>query len=78
MVQVQTLKASLDGLEKIKRARETLSMERGWAIDNEQWLEEASEHLPLVTAGKNTIPGTVSIGTWKRFLRGEAIRPVGK
>jgi WD40 repeat protein len=71
---VQTLKASLKGLERIRQARETLSAQKGWAIDNEQWLEEASPFLPLSGVGKKTAPGTVSIATWKRFLSGKAIK----
>ncbi|GAB4176146.1 MAG: NB-ARC domain-containing protein [Coleofasciculaceae cyanobacterium] len=68
---LRILKASPEGLNKIRQARE----EKGWAIDNPQWLEEASKFLPLVKHGKRIGPGTVSIGTWKRFLKGEGVRP---
>ncbi|MBW4465096.1 MAG: NACHT domain-containing protein [Pegethrix bostrychoides GSE-TBD4-15B] len=69
-----TVKASEEGLEKIKQARERLTQENGWAVDNEQWLDEASKYLPLAKAGKSMEPGTVSIGTWKRFLGGQGVK----
>jgi NB-ARC domain len=60
-----SIKISPDRLEQIQAARK----QRKLAIDKPQWLIEASQILN---------PGTefeeVSIGTWKRFLRGESVR----
>lgn len=67
---MRTYKASPKGLKRIKEAR----LEKRWAIDNPQWLEEASKFLPLVKYGKRKGLGTVSIGTWKRFLKGEGVK----
>lgn len=69
---MRTLKASPEGLDRIRKARQ----EKDWAIDNPQWWEEASKFLPLVKIknGKNLVPGAVGIGTWKRFLAGTAIK----
>jgi tetratricopeptide (TPR) repeat protein len=72
---MRTLKASSEGLQKIRYARENLTQENGWAVDNEQWLEETTKFLPPVRrAGRSSVPGTVSIGTWKRFLGGKAVK----
>jgi hypothetical protein len=71
---VGTLKASPEGLDRIRQARKQITEEQGWAIEDERWLEEASSFLPLVKSGKNLVPGTVGIGTWKRFLAGTAIK----
>jgi WD40 repeat protein len=68
---LRILKATPEGLHKIRKARQ----EKDWAIDNPQWLEEASKFLPVVKYGKRKGAGTVSIGTWKRFLKGEGVRP---
>jgi NB-ARC domain len=60
-----SIKISPDRLEQVQAARK----QRKLAIDKPQWLIEASQILN---------PGTefeeVSIGTWKRFLRGKAVR----
>jgi hypothetical protein len=71
---MQTLKSSSEGLERIRIAREKLTSENGWAVDNEQWLDEASKFLPPVKVGRSTVLGTVSIATWKRFLSGKAVK----
>jgi AAA-like domain len=67
--QTCTLKASEQGLTKLKKAR----LDRGLAIDNSQWLYEASLII-------NSDPGVIdlykegfyangiSVATWKRFL----------
>ncbi len=75
MVKGRTLKASTPGLTRIKQARERITQETGWAVNNEQWLLEAGKFLPPVRSGKNIVPGAVSIGTWKRFLTGKPIKP---
>ena len=69
-----TLKASVAGIELIKQARKRIAAERGWAIESQEWLDEASKFLPLVECRKNLVPGTVSIGTWKRFLQGKPVK----
>jgi hypothetical protein len=60
-----SIRISPDRLQQIQTAR----TQRKLPIDSPQWLIDASEILN---------PGTefeeVSIGTWKRFLRGEAVR----
>ncbi len=60
-----SIRISPDRLQQVQAARK----QRKLAIDSPQWLIEASEILN---------PGTefeeVSIGTWKRFLRGDAVR----
>lgn len=66
---MRSLKASAEGLKKIKQARET----RGLAIDKSEWLEEASNFIPPIKNGKKVVPVTVSIGTWKRFLSGKPV-----
>jgi WD40 repeat protein len=68
---MQTLKASSEGLVKIKLAREKLSGENGWAIEDECWLEKASDFLPPTNTRKGETEGSVSIATWKRFLGGK-------
>jgi predicted NACHT family NTPase len=65
---VTTLKASEEGLVKIKQARR----ERGWAIEDPRWLVEASQKLDPDRTW--TIAGPyadgLSLPTWRRFLRG--------
>ncbi|MFB2917233.1 NB-ARC domain-containing protein [Aerosakkonema funiforme] len=74
-----SLKASALGLIKIKQARK----ERGWNVDDPQWLVEASE---IIAPDKNWqddnyklysifAPG-VSLPTWKRFLKGQPINGI--
>ncbi len=72
---MQSLKASIQGLARIKQARQRITQEKGWAVDNPQWLEQASKFLPLVKNGKGMMPGTVGISTWKRFLAGKSVKP---
>jgi WD40 repeat protein len=70
---VRILKASPEGLDKIKKARE----EKGWAIDDKRsrWLREASKILEPEKNWEEIEQFAVSIGTWKRFLKGEAVKP---
>jgi len=72
---VQSLKASTQGLARLRPARQRITQEKGWAVDHPQWLEEASSFLPLVKNGKGVVPGTVGISTWKRFLAGKPVKP---
>ena len=60
-----SLKASPEGLTKIKQARK----EKGWNLNDVRWLEKASEVLGVVESEK-LAPG-ISYGTWKRFLGGK-------
>jgi NB-ARC domain len=73
---MKSFKASEQGKAKIRQAREQITQEKGWAIDYPEWLEEASSFLPQITNGKNISSASVSIGTWKRFLGGKAIKPM--
>jgi NB-ARC domain len=73
---MKSFKASEQGRAKIRQAREQITQEKGWAIDYSEWLEEASSFLPQIKNGKNITSATVSIGTWKRFLAGKAIKPM--
>ena len=72
---MQSLKASTQGLARIRQARQQITQEKGWAVDHPKWLEQASGFLPLVKNGKSMVPGTVGISTWKRFLAGEPVKP---
>ncbi|MCC3591906.1 eIF2A-related protein [Microcoleus sp. PH2017_28_MFU_U_A] len=69
---MKSLKASLRGLARIKQARE----ERGWAIEDPIWREEASQILDPNRDWENVEETylAVSIGTWKRFLQGTPIK----
>ncbi|BAY93375.1 hypothetical protein FDUTEX481_09363 [Tolypothrix sp. PCC 7601] len=71
-VTMRSLKSSPTGLKQIRQARNS----REIAIDREEWLEEASNFIAPVKNGKNLVPATVSIGTWKRFLWGKPVKPV--
>ncbi len=65
---MQTLKASLKGLEKIKEAVDKYQKATGWPLDDPRWAEEASQFLPEQRTTKGTlVPGTVSTGPWKNF-----------
>lgn len=66
-----SLKLSQTGLQIIKQARK----EKGWTIDNPSWLEQASQILQPERNWKNTevFAAGVSLPTWKRFLKGDAI-----
>ncbi|MBD1803885.1 DUF1822 family protein [Microcoleus sp. FACHB-SPT15] len=69
-----TLIASQQGLERIRQARN----EKGWIIEDDRWLREASKVLEPDTnweaedyvAGRIFAPG-ISLPTWKRFLEGK-------
>ncbi|MFB2835361.1 NACHT domain-containing protein [Floridanema evergladense] len=68
-----TLKASQQGLAKIKQARK----EKGWPIDDPRWQIEASQELePNGTWTEHDFYATgISLPTWRRFLAGkEAIQ----
>lgn len=67
---METLKASTPGLAKIKQARK----EKGWSVDNPQWLEEASKILGVNWEETGYFAEGISEGTWKRFLAGK--RPI--
>ena len=73
---MKSLKTSSEGLDKINKAIEQIQTEKGWAVDNENWLDEASKFLPIKKIGDTEVPGTVSIGTWKRFRSGHSIKPI--
>ena len=62
---MRTLKASVEGLKKIREAREN----KGWAIDDLRWLDEVKKYLPPEKNGRKEIPGEISIGTWKTSVR---------
>ncbi|MDJ0674281.1 MAG: NB-ARC domain-containing protein, partial [Calothrix sp. MO_167.B42] len=68
---MRSLKPSPQGLKRIKEARET----RGLAIDNPEWLEEASNILEPGKSWQYPVVA-VAIGTWKRFLQGKPVRAV--
>ncbi|MDY7004627.1 MAG: NB-ARC domain-containing protein [Cyanobacteriota bacterium] len=72
---MKTLKASFEGLEKVKEIIKKIQTEKGWTLDNENWLDEASKFLPMVKNGKKEVPDTVSIGTWKRFRKNTGVTP---
>lgn len=65
-----SLTSSKLGLEKIKLARKA----KGWSIDDEKWLRCAAKFLPVDKFGNESLPGSVSLSTWKRFLRGKPIK----
>ena len=56
---MKSLKASSKGLDKIKKAIEQIQTEKGWALDNENWLDEASKFLPIEKIGDTEVPGNV-------------------
>ena len=67
---MKSFKASRGGLVRIKEAR----TERGWAIEDPRWREEASQILDPNGDWENVVEEThlaVSIATWKRFLQGK-------
>jgi hypothetical protein len=66
---MRSLKASAEGLKKIKEARETSDK---YAIDNPEWLEKASNILEPDIKWQYPVVA-VSIGTWKRFLSGRLV-----
>lgn len=62
-----TLKASQQGLEKIKQARS----KKGWSVDDFRWIESASEVLGVCWKEDGILAVGISEGTWKRFLAGK-------
>ncbi len=68
---MSSLKAAPEQLQRIKQAR----IDRGWSIDHPKWLLAASNILDPNIDWENTEQFAVSIGSWRRFLKGEPIRP---
>jgi WD40 repeat protein len=64
---VATLKASQQGLTRIKQARS----DKGWSVDDFRWIELASEVLGVSWKEKGVLAVGISEGTWKRFLAGK-------
>jgi transcriptional regulator with XRE-family HTH domain len=64
---VVTLKASQQGLAKIKQAR----LAKGWAVDDFRWIETASQVLGVFWEKEGVLAVGISEGTWKRFLAGK-------
>jgi len=64
---VTTLKASPQGLTKIKQARS----EKGWSTNDFRWIEAASALLGASWAKDGILAVGISEGTWKRFLAGK-------
>lgn len=72
-----TLKASPEGINKISKAIKQIQKKKDLALDKGEWLDEASTFLPSVKNKNGSVShGTVSIGTWRRFYSGTAIKPV--
>lgn len=71
---MKTLKASSKGLDKIKKAIEKIQKEKGWTLDKEYWLDEASQFLPMVKQRKQEVRGSVSIATWNRFRNNVGVK----
>ena len=63
-----TLKASLQGLARIKRARH----DKGWATSDFRWIEAASSILGKSWVQDGVLAVGISEGTWKRFLAGKS------
>jgi WD40 repeat protein len=64
---VTTLKASQQGLARIKQAR----YEKGWATSDFRWIESASSILGASWNQDGVLAVGISEGTWKRFLAGK-------
>lgn len=64
---MSTLKASSQGLTRIKQAR----IEKGWAVDDFRWLQSASQVLDAAWEEDSVLAVGISPGTWKRFLAGK-------
>lgn len=62
-----TLKASQQGLARIKQARSA----KGWATSDFRWIEATSEILGISWVRDGVLADGVSEGTWKRFLAGK-------
>ncbi|MFB2923496.1 helix-turn-helix domain-containing protein [Aerosakkonema funiforme] len=65
-----TLKASKQGLARIKQARE----KKGWPVADRNWLEAASLFLGVNWEKTGYLAEGISEGTWSRFLAGK--RPI--
>ena len=65
-----TFRASTPGLARIRQARQ----ERGWNVDDPNWLEEASRVLGINWEAAGYLAEGISEGTWRRFLAGR--RPI--
>jgi hypothetical protein len=63
-----TFKASKKGLAKIKQSR----VEKGWAISDYRWLEEATKIIDKSLQEQGIFAAGISTGTWKRFLAGKS------
>ncbi|MCL1466829.1 NB-ARC domain-containing protein [Argonema galeatum] len=66
-IRMPTLKASQQGLAKIRQAR----TKRGWPVSDRKWLEEASLVLGINWENKGYLADGISEGTWSRFLAGK-------
>lgn len=64
---MSTLKASQQGLVRIKQARSA----KGWATSDFRWIEATSELLGISWVRDGVLADGVSEGTWKRFLAGK-------
>jgi transcriptional regulator with XRE-family HTH domain len=64
---VASLKASKQGLARIKQARK----EKGWTVYDPRWLEAASKVLGTTWEEAGVLAEGISEGTWKRFLAGK-------
>ncbi len=64
---MSTLKASPQGLTRIKQAR----IEKGWSVDDFRWLQSASQVLDATWEEDSVLAVGISPGTWKRFLAGK-------
>ncbi|UKP01056.1 eIF2A-related protein [Nostoc sp. UHCC 0870] len=62
-----TLKASPQGLARIKQARS----DKSWSVDDFRWVELASEVLGVCWQENGVLAAGISEGTWKRFLAGK-------
>ena len=67
---MSSLKASPEGLKKIKQARKL----RGLPIDREEWVEDASNILKPEKDWINDPKLEVGVVTWRRFLRGKPVK----
>lgn len=70
---MSSLQASERGINNIRQARKF----KGWIIDDLKWLIEASKVLePNKSWTEEELSAAgISLATWKRFLRRDAIRP---
>lgn len=64
---MSTLKASPEGIARIKQARR----EKGWSVDDFRWIESASDLLGVSWQESGFLASGISEGTWKRFLAGK-------